>query len=301
MIVQPPAAEALEPCDTRPMTQITKLTALRTLGRDAEASKLIIAALTRAKGGKRAAAVALGVDHSTLYRLIAELELWPAIDKLSKAKGWRLRAGRARGPVTSAVLLALCVFGSGSGCAAGDAGPTDLTGLAPDAGEPMTQAYAGSGAAGGMVPVQQTEAGQGSIVEHDAGVAGTGSTGQAGAGAAGSAGKPAAAGSGGTGAAGAAGKAGQGGATAAGAGGGAAGSGGAAGATAMPPTRCKVPSGPTIACDMFSQQYFSSWSLSWMIASITYNCNGPAPQCSKGAACKVQKLDSNTLETGVCQ
>jgi hypothetical protein len=80
------------------MSELIRINALRALGREEEAKRVVVAAFRKA-GNKRDAAAALGCNASTLYRLINALDLWSALDALAEGKGWRGRAGRPRGPL----------------------------------------------------------------------------------------------------------------------------------------------------------------------------------------------------------
>jgi hypothetical protein len=296
------------------MTTIHRITALRALGNLDEARTLILEAITTAEGSRTKAAALLGMSKDTLYRAIQDLDMWNAIDALVDAKGWRLRVGRARGSITFALLA--CVFahgcaaegdgeeptvdagaelaGSGALGAAGSAAPVTVEAgskapevvLEVDAGAPVTvepvdpPVAAGSGGAGGTVAVETPAAGSGGVGGAGgsvAPVAGSGGNGEAGATVAGMGGSAAPA----------------------------AGSGGSTAPAAI--TKCRLSSGQTIACDMFSKQYFPSWVVMWNVSNgmgggSTYNCNAAgAPACVKGAACMVVHTDLGTSESGLCQ
>jgi hypothetical protein len=147
------------------MKSNSKLTALRTLGHTAAASKLVLDAIKRAKGSRQEAAAALGVTSATLYRAIAELNLWESVDELSDLHGWRRRAGRARGPLTGIVLLAAMLLGVG--CASDVTNePVDMQGAA---GGGVAYASAGSAAPSSVDPLANANSGSDTKRTVDAG------------------------------------------------------------------------------------------------------------------------------------
>lgn len=56
--------------------------------RDEHARFLILAALRAAGGNRTRARESLGLDHRSLYREIARLDLWPQIQALAAEHGW---------------------------------------------------------------------------------------------------------------------------------------------------------------------------------------------------------------------
>jgi hypothetical protein len=291
------------------MTNVSRIAALRALGRHAEASKLIVAAMRRAKGSKRLAAAELGVTAATLYRQIAELELWSALDGLAKSQGWRRRAGRARGPVTSAMVLALCVFGIACEPVNSDAAPNNPMDMSAAAGSAPYMGAAGSGAieqdAGepwvtvtydaGAKPTERADAG---TTQPTAAGMGGGGTGGSKAPAAGSSGSAAAAG---TGAAGSTPPT--------------AGTSAPAGAPAPPPphlTQCRLDVGGVVGCNDPNLTMRSDFQLQWAIdpskpisGSNSTLCTGPndpatASQCVPGARCAFIQWTGDYFEEGTC-
>jgi len=83
--------------------QITEITALRRLKGDEAARKVLVRAVVKANGSKYRAAAALGLAHQTFYRLLRELGAHDEIDAALAANGIKVRRGRPRRPLDSAI------------------------------------------------------------------------------------------------------------------------------------------------------------------------------------------------------
>lgn len=270
------------------LDDLTKINALRALGREDDAKNMILAAFRRA-GNKRDAAAALGCNPATLYRLITSMNLWDALDDVAAAKGWKMRAGRARGTLTSLVVLAAAVVGltacatdvgatepvnppAYDDAAAGAPAPLATPDAAVDDTAPATPAVVVDAsalpAAGGpapTMPVERVDAGTPAPAV-DASAPQTMPM-------AGSAAPVIVV---------------------------------DAGAPAPPPhpTSCKLTNGQRVDCSAASQRTWVNTSVWWWFAdgkSIA-NCNSTdAPQCTPGAQCNQLNVITSTTIAGVCE
>ena len=76
---------------------VTQIGALIVLDPD-EARRRILAAIDVAQGHRGKAAAALGGTQRNLYRWIATLRAWPAIDALCERQGYFVQPGPPRSP-----------------------------------------------------------------------------------------------------------------------------------------------------------------------------------------------------------
>lgn len=79
---------------------MVRRTGFRRLARETPeaARQMILAAVDAAHGNREVAAQALGISRRQLFRRIARLDLWEAVDDLCRKRGYSSLPGYPRGP-----------------------------------------------------------------------------------------------------------------------------------------------------------------------------------------------------------
>src|SRR4051812_31704538 len=89
------------------MPAMSQINLIRRLKGDDAAAREVLRAIVKTKGSKSRAADLLGMSRSSFFALLAELGLDAQIAELCEQRGFRRRAGRARGEVDETVLEAI--------------------------------------------------------------------------------------------------------------------------------------------------------------------------------------------------